>query len=43
MKNNVDEVILAHCTSNEVCNKFKEELNDKIKISITEFGKCYIY
>ena len=43
MRNNVDEVILAHCTSDEVCNKFIEELNEKIKISITEVGKCYIY
>ena len=43
MKNNVDEVILAHCTSDEVCNKFKEELNSKIKVSITEVGKEYIF
>lgn len=34
MKNNVKEVILAHCTANNVCNKFIDDLKGKIKVSI---------
>lgn len=41
MKNNVEEVILAHCTADCVCNKLIEELQGKIKVSVTEVGKEY--
>ncbi len=41
MKNNVKEVILAHCTADSVCNKFVNDLKGKIKVSATEVGKIY--
>lgn len=41
MKNNVKEVILAHCTADSVCNKFVNDLEGKIKVSATEVGKIY--
>lgn len=41
MKNNVKEVILAHCTADSVCNKFVNDLEGKIKVSATEVGKEY--
>lgn len=41
MKNNVKEVILAHCTADSVCNKFVNDLKGKIKVSTTEVGKIY--
>lgn len=41
MKDNVKQVILAHCTANEVCNKFVNDLNGRIKVSVTEVGKEY--
>ena len=41
MKNNVEEVILAHCTADEVCNKFVNDLKGKIKVSVTEVRKEY--
>ena len=41
MKNNVEEVILAHCTVDEVCNKFVNDLKGKIKVSVTEVRKEY--
>lgn len=41
MKENVEEVILAHCTADDVCNKFINDLKDKIKVSVTEVGKEY--
>ena len=41
MKDNVKQVILAHCTANEVCNKFVNDLNGIIKVSVTEVGKEY--
>lgn len=41
MKNNVKEIILAHCTSDEVCNKFLEDLSEDIKVTVTEVGKEY--
>lgn len=43
IKNNVEEVILAHCTSDQVCNKFREDLEGKVKVSITEVGKEYCF
>ena len=43
MRKNVKEVIFAHCTVDEVCEKFMKELNKDIKISVTEVGKEYIY
>lgn len=43
MRNNVKEVILAHCTADEVCDKFIKELSGDIKISTTEVGKEYIF
>ena len=43
MRKNVREVILAHCTVDEVCDKFIEELSEDIKISVTEVGKEYSY
>ena len=43
MRKNVKEVILAHCTVDEVCEKFMKELNKDIKVSVTEVGKEYIY
>ncbi len=43
MKNNVEEVILAHCTANDVCDKFINDLQENIKVSITEVGKEYIF
>ncbi len=43
MKDNVEEVILAHCTADEVCNKFISDLDDKIKVSVTEVGKEYYF
>lgn len=43
MRKNVKEVILAHCTVDEVCEKFMKELNKDIKISATEVGKEYIF
>lgn len=41
MKNNVKELILAHCTADSVCNKFVNDLKGKIKVSATEVGKIY--
>ena len=41
MKNNVKEVILAHCIADSVCNKFVNDLEGKIKVSATEVGKIY--
>lgn len=41
MKENVKEVILAHCTANSVCNKFVNDLKGKIKVTVTEVGKEY--
>ena len=41
MKDNVKEVILAHCTKEEVCNKFINDLQGSIKVSVTEVGKEY--
>lgn len=41
MKNNVKEVILAHCTADSVCNKFINDLQEQIKVSITEVGREY--
>ena len=43
IKNNVEEVVLAHCTSDKVCSKFKEELEGKVKVSVTEVGKEYYF
>lgn len=43
MKNNVNEVILAHCTSDNVCDKFINDLQTEIKVSVTEVGKEYIF
>lgn len=41
IKENVKEIILAHCTSDEVCNKFTDDLKGQIKVSVTEVGKKY--
>ena len=41
MKDNVEEVILAHCTADDVCNKFINDLKDRIKVSVTEVGREY--
>lgn len=41
MKDNVEEVILAHCTADDVCDKFLSDLKNKIKVSVTEVGKEY--
>lgn len=41
MKDNVKEVILAHCTKEEVCNKFINDLQGNMKVSVTEVGKEY--
>ncbi len=43
MKNNVQEVILAHCTADCVCDKFVEKLRAYIKVSVTEVGKEYCF
>lgn len=41
MKDNAEEVILAHCTIDEVCNKVVRDLKGKIKVSVTEVGEEY--
>lgn len=41
MKDNVEEVILAHCTADDVCNKFINDLKDRIKVYVTEVGREY--
>ncbi len=41
MKDNVKEVILAHCVADEVCSKFVDDVKGKIKVSVTEVGKEY--
>ncbi len=38
-KINVKNIILGHCTSDEVCEFFKEKLMPKIKIDMLETGK----
>lgn len=43
IKNNVEEVVLAHCTSDQVCHKFRQDLDGKVKVSITEVGKEYSF
>lgn len=37
------EVILAHCTANEVGDKFIEKLQGNIKVIVTEVGKECIF
>lgn len=41
IKNNAEEVILAHCTADRVCSKFINDLKEKVKVSVTEVGKTY--
>lgn len=41
MKDNAQEVIMAHCTADSVCNKFVNDLKGKIKVSVTKVGKTY--
>lgn len=41
MEKNVQNVILAHCTADIVCEKLINELQGKINVSVTEVGKEY--
>lgn len=41
MKENVEEIILAHCTADDVCNKFINDLKDKMNVFVIEVGKKY--
>ena len=40
---NVKKLFLGHCTSDEVCQKFIDELSDNIEVQILETGKEYIF
>lgn len=37
----VNKVILAHCTSDKVCEEFKSRLSDKMQVDVLGTGKSY--